>query len=117
VQSDGSARLTFRDAASFAPLRTVAVTLAGQPLEHLNELECAEGWIWANVYGSDRIVRVDPASGEVGAVVDAGGLLTAEESVGTDVLNGIAYRPDTETFYLTGKLWPKVFVVVFEPVP
>jgi len=116
VQSDGSARLTFRDAESFAPLRTLTVTLTGQPLRHLNELECAEGWIWANVYGSDRIVRVDPASGQVGALVDASGLLTSEESAGAGVLNGIAYRPDTETFYLTGKLWPKVLEVVFEPV-
>lgn len=114
VQSDGSDHLIFRDAASLAPLRTLGVTLAGRPLYRLNELECAEGWIWANVYGSEQIVRIDPASGEVGAIVDASGLLTPEEARGAEVLNGIAYRPETETFFLTGKLWPKLFEVVFE---
>lgn len=117
VQSDGSARLTVRDAGSLAPLRTLEVTLAGRPVPRLNELECAEGWIWANVYGTDRIVRIDPVSGEVGALVEADGLLTPEERRGAEVLNGIAYRPDNETFLLTGKLWPKLFEVVFEPVP
>lgn len=117
VQSDGSATLTVRDADSLAPLRTLPVTLEGRPVARLNELECAEGWIWANVYGTDRIVRIDPVSGEVGAVVEADGLLTPEERAGAEVLNGIAYRPDTETFLLTDKLWPKLFEVVFEPVP
>lgn len=116
VQSDGSDRLIIRDAATLAPLRTLGVTLAGRPLYRLNELECAEGWVWANVYGSEQIVRIDPVNGEVGAIVDASGLLTAEEARGAEVLNGIAYRPETETFFLTGKLWPKVFEVVFEPV-
>lgn len=116
VQSDGSARLTVREADSFIPLRTLDVTLGGVPLGRLNELECAEGWIWANVYGSEQIVRIDPASGEVTAIVDASGLLGPEEREGVDVLNGIAYRPETETFFLTGKLWPKLFEVRFEPV-
>ncbi|MDX1644234.1 MAG: glutaminyl-peptide cyclotransferase [Thermoanaerobaculia bacterium] len=115
VMSNGSAQLVRRDPTSFAELERIEIRLDGRPVRGLNELECAEGWIYANVWQSDRIVRIDPASGEVMAVVDAAPLrrrLTTP--LETDaVLNGIAYRPDTATFYLTGKLWPVLFEVVF----
>lgn len=115
VMSDGSARLVWRDAESLAERDRIVVTLRGQPVAGLNELECAEGWIYANVWQSDRILRVDPTSGEVVAVVDAAALRRSiTEPLEADaVLNGIAYRSDTATFYLTGKLWPTVFEVVF----
>jgi glutaminyl-peptide cyclotransferase len=77
----------------------------------LNELECVRGAIYANVWQTDEIVRIDPASGEVTGTVDARGLLTAEERIGADVLNGIAYVPETGRFLLTGKLWPAIFEV------
>ncbi len=112
--SDGSDRLTVRDPKTFATLGDLRVTLDGRPLERLNELECAEGWIFANVYGTERIVRIDPRSGEVRAVIDASDLLTAPEREGVDVLNGIAYDPSREAFFITGKYWPKLFEVVFE---
>ena len=112
-QSDGSDRLTVRDPRTFAALRSFGVTLEGQPVGRLNELECAEGWIYANLLGSDMILRIEPTSGRVGAVIDASGLLTPQERQQTDVLNGIAYDPDTATFLLTGKLWPKMFEVRF----
>ncbi len=114
-QSDGSERLAVRDPDSFARLGEVVVTRADRPLPALNELECAEGWIWANLLGSDEIVRIDPQSGRVTAVVDASGLLTPEERAASDVLNGIAYDPSTRTFLLTGKLWPRMFEVTFRP--
>jgi glutaminyl-peptide cyclotransferase len=82
----------------------------------LNELECVEGEIWANVYQSEEIVRIDPASGEVTAVVDASGLLTGEERQQAEVLNGIAWHTERKTFFLTGKFWPKLFEVRFVPV-
>ncbi|MDH3404147.1 MAG: glutaminyl-peptide cyclotransferase [Acidobacteriota bacterium] len=112
--SDGSDRLVSRDPGTFAALGELAVTFEGRPVPQLNELECAEGWIYANVYGTDQIVRIDPVTGAVTALIDASGLLAAEERESADVLNGIAYDPDRELFYLTGKLWPRLFEVVFE---
>jgi glutaminyl-peptide cyclotransferase len=69
--------------------------------------------VWANVWRTDRIVRIDPASGHVTAVVDAAGLLDPARRAGTDVLNGIAAVPDTDEFLITGKLWPVTFRVRF----
>lgn len=111
VMSDGSDTLSFRDPQTFASLGRLRVTLDGAPLPALNELEWAEGAIWANVWQSDRIVRIDPDSGRVTAVVDASGLLPPEQRSGAAVLNGIAYDAHSKRFYLTGKLWPKVFEV------
>jgi glutaminyl-peptide cyclotransferase len=92
------------------------VAAAGAPLGQLNELECVEGQVYANVYGTDRIARIDPTSGRVTAMIDASGLLTPAESARAEVLNGIAYNSERGTFYLTGKLWPRLFEVTFEPV-
>ncbi|WP_211228418.1 glutaminyl-peptide cyclotransferase [Glycomyces tenuis] len=113
VMSDGSSTLTFRDPASFEALGTVDVTLGGEAVDQINELECAGGQVWANVWQTDEIVRIDPATGEVGAVVDASGLLTEDEAASADVLNGIAAAEEEGTFYITGKLWPKLFLVRF----
>jgi glutamine cyclotransferase len=113
VMSDGSDTLTFRDPATFDETGTVQVTLEGEPVFSINELECAGGQVWANLWQTDQIVRIDPATGEVGAVVDAAGLLTDEESAGADVLNGIAAAEEEGTFYITGKQWPKLFLVRF----
>ena len=114
VMSDGSHRLTFRDRSDFRWLSTLEVTLAGRPVNNLNELEFAEGKLYANVWGEERIVRIEPESGTVDAVIDASGLLSPSEKARVDVLNGIAYDPVSTTFWLTGKFWPKMFQVVFE---
>lgn len=111
--SDGSAALQVRDPATFALERRVAVTRDGLPQGRLNELEWAQGALWANVWQSDVIERIDPKSGAVTAEVDAAGLLSAEERRQTDVLNGIAYDPARRVFFITGKLWPKLFEVEF----
>jgi glutaminyl-peptide cyclotransferase len=117
IMSDGTDTLTERDPASFEPLRRLAVRAGDSPVPNLNELECAEGWVYANLYGTDDIARIDPVTGRVAAVIDASGLLTpGERAAGAGVLNGIAYNSESETFYLTGKLWPRLFEVVFEPV-
>lgn len=113
VMSDGSDRLTFRDPETFEPLGSVPVTLDGVPLNNINELECVDGMVWANVWLTDRIVRIDPASGKVDATVDATGLLTDAERLNADVLNGIATGPYPGTFYVTGKYWPHIFLVRF----
>lgn len=115
VMSNGSSRLTFRDPETFAPLGQVVVTRAGVPVDRLNELECVDGAVWANVYLTDEILRIDPETGRVTAVVDASGLLTPAERAQAEVLNGIAYKPDTKTFLITGKYWPRLFEVRFVP--
>ena len=115
VMSDGSSTLTFRDAATFAETSRIRVTLDGAPLPSLNELECVGGDIYANVWQTDDIVRIDAASGRVTARIDARGLLAPDERPDADVLNGIAYRPEAGTFLVTGKLWPKLFEVRFVP--
>ena len=113
IMSDGSDTLTFRDPQSFEATGSVRVTLRGQPQYDLNELECVDDVVYANVWEHDYIVRVDPTSGRVTHQIDAAGLLTRDEARGTDVLNGIAYNPTADTFYITGKLWPKMFEVRF----
>jgi glutamine cyclotransferase len=113
IRSDGTDRLRFHDPDTFAEQGSVTVTLDGAPVTELNELECVDGQVWANVWQTDRIVRIDPASGHVTAVVDAAGLLDPARRAGTDVLNGIAAVPDTDEFLITGKLWPVAFRVRF----
>ncbi|MQY15233.1 hypothetical protein SRB5_54120 [Streptomyces sp. RB5] len=118
VMSDGSSNLTFRDPRTFAVNGTIAVREGSRPVRNLNELECTpDGAVYANIWQTDRIIRIDPASGKVTASVDATGLLTpAERAAGADVLNGIASIPGTDEFWVTGKLWPKLFRVRFVPV-
>lgn len=115
VMCDGSSRLTYRDPKDFRWRSTLEVTLRGQPVTHLNELEFAEGQLYANIWQEERIVRIDPTTGQVTAVIDARGLLGPRESAMVDVLNGIAYDPMSKSFWLTGKFWPKMFRVVFVP--
>jgi glutaminyl-peptide cyclotransferase len=114
VMSDGSASLTIRRPKDFSIARTIAVTLDGQPLDHLNELECVDGAVYANVWTRDLIVRIDLATGRVTHRVDAVNLLSPIERSNPDqVLNGIAYDASDKTFLVTGKLWPKLFRVKF----
>jgi len=115
VMSDGSDRLFYRDAHSFEPRNTLQVSENGRPIARLNELECFEDVIYANLFMTDTIVRIDPHTGHVTARIDAHGLLSDAERRTADVLNGIAYDPQTQTFLLTGKLWPKLFRVRFVP--
>ncbi|WP_214406597.1 glutaminyl-peptide cyclotransferase [Pseudonocardia lacus] len=114
VRSDGTDRLRFHDPATFAETGSVTVTRDGSPVEEINELECVDGRVWANIWQSDEIVRIDPADGVVDAVVDASGLLPADRAGGADVLNGIAHV-DGDEFLLTGKLWPAAFRVRLDP--
>ena len=120
VMSDGTPVLTFRDPETLEIRRRLRVTRSGMPVDDLNELELVGGLLFANLFGSDEIAAIDPDSGAVAAIVDASGLLTAEEAEEADVLNGIAWRPDTETFLLTGKYWPWVFevrILGYDPRP
>ena len=111
IHSDGTARLRWRDPNSFQELRSVIVRREGEPQPGLNELEWAGGWVYANVWGIDEILRIDPQTGIVDGVIFLSGLLAPDERIRTDVLNGIAYREETNSFLVTGKYWPSVFEI------
>ena len=115
IMSNGSATLTVRDPATFEVMDQIYVTRDGTPVLNLNELECLGNEVYANIYRSDRIVRIAKDTGKVIADIDASGLLSLTERFSADVLNGIAYDPENETFLITGKLWPKLFEVRFVP--
>jgi glutaminyl-peptide cyclotransferase len=113
VMSDGSDKLTFRDPQTFAAIGEVRVHEGETPVTQLNELECTPDGVYANVWQTDTIVRIDPGSGSVTATIDLAGLLQPQDQAGADVLNGIAAIPGTDEFLVTGKLWPKMFRVRF----
>jgi glutaminyl-peptide cyclotransferase len=110
ISSEGSDRLRFLDTASLAETGAVNVTRNGQPVVGLNELECVDGQVWANVWPTDTIVRIDPATGSVNVVLDASSLRSPDVNKTGQVLNGIAHIGGDE-FLLTGKYWPSMFRV------
>tara|TARA_R110002072_G_scaffold43340_3_gene121713 strand:- start:3428 stop:4225 length:798 start_codon:yes stop_codon:yes gene_type:complete len=115
IYSDGSAKLHFMSADRAHILRSITVTEQGRPVSLLNELEWVEGSIWANIWQSDRIVVIDPDSGEVTASINLQGLLPAAEyRPGTDVLNGIARNPADGAIWVTGKRWPWIYRIELE---
>ncbi|WP_432705823.1 glutaminyl-peptide cyclotransferase [Amycolatopsis taiwanensis] len=113
VMSNGSDQLTFRDPVTFASQGTVTVHGDGRTFSQLNELECVGEDVYANVWQTNEILRIDPGSGTVTGRIDASGLLTPQQRQDADVLNGIAAIPGTDEFLVTGKLWPTMFRVKF----
>jgi glutaminyl-peptide cyclotransferase len=116
--SNGTASIFKRDPTTFAVLDSIQVIQNDEAISNLNELECVGKSIYANVWMTDTILRIDKVTGKVTGVIDASGLLTPEEraQTGSDgVLNGIAYDPENDVFFVTGKLWPKLFEVEFVP--
>jgi glutaminyl-peptide cyclotransferase len=113
--SDGSDELRVLDPATFAERRRIKVTAAGAPLRNLNELEFVKGEIFANVWQTDYIARIAPATGKVAGYIDLRGLLAASERSSTDVLNGIAYDAKGDRLFVTGKWWPKLFEIRLVP--
>jgi glutamine cyclotransferase len=91
----------------------VRVSLDGRPLRHIKELEWAEGWVYANLWQQDTIVKIDPITGQVVALIDGSCLLPKEQRAQCDDLNGIAYDRHKRTFLLTGKYWPTLFEARF----
>lgn len=115
VMSDGSSILEFRDPDTLAVIREITVVMNGRAVSKLNELECVGTTIYANIWQRDEILRIDAKTGRVTARIDASRLLSRVQSLRADVLNGIAYKPDSKTFLVTGKFWPHVFEVDFTP--
>ncbi|HNS01819.1 MAG TPA: glutaminyl-peptide cyclotransferase [Anaerolineae bacterium] len=120
IMSDGSNELRFLDPAAMEELGRVAVVDGdGLPVTRLNELEWVEGEVWANVWQTDRIARIDPASGRLLGWIDLAGLLPEEDRAAqrVDVLNGIAYDAATGRLFVTGKWWPKLFEIQVAATP
>jgi len=116
--SDSTSYLSVRDPESFELIFRGAVTIEGQvvPAQLLNELECVGDHIYANAWQTDFIFKIDKFTGDVVALIDASELLTDAQRAdlgGSDVLNGIAYNPESQTFFITGKRWSQMFEVVF----
>lgn len=114
IMSDGTDTLRRLDPETFEELDRFRVTVEGEPQEGLNELECVDGDIYANVFLTTDIVRID-ASGTVTAVIDASGLPNNAEPAADHVLNGIAHVPGTNRFLLGGKRWPDLYEVELIP--
>ena len=111
--SDGSAFLTVRHPETFAQQGRIQVTIRGRPQAGLNELECVDGLIYANVWQYDQILRIDKNTGRVTALIEGAGLLDESVRHTVDVLNGIAYMPERKRFLITGKYWPFIFEASF----
>ncbi len=110
IMSDGSATLRFLDPSTFKELRRLKVHHAGQAMPYLNELEWHRGLIMANQWQTDRVLAIDAATGEVLKIYDLGSLFPAAmRGKGMDVLNGIAYDPDSDSWLVTGKYWPRIY--------
>lgn len=116
VMSDGSDQLFFLDPKTFAVVRTLRVRDGGRPVPNLNELEWIEGEIWANVWSTDRLVRIDPSSGAVTGWVNLDTLWPrAQRPRSADVLNGIAYDRERRRIFVTGKNWPRLYHIAVTP--
>ena len=112
VLSDGTPELRFFDPATMAEQRRVTVRFAGRPIAMLNELETIDGQVWANVWMTDFIVRIDPATGNVVSLIDLSTLKADAGVSGTDsVLNGIAWDAEGKRLFVTGKYWPKLYEI------
>ena len=112
VMSDGTNALYFVEPGTFTVISRMEVYDNRSMIDSLNELEYINGEIWANIWMSDRIARIDPESGKVKGYIDLKGLLSnADRSPDTDVLNGIAYDRETKRIFVTGKRWPKLFEI------
>jgi glutaminyl-peptide cyclotransferase len=112
ILSDGTSRIRFLDPTSFEVKRSIEVTREGRPVSLLNELEFIRGEIFANVWQTEEVVRIDPATGRIRGVISFAGLLPPQDRhPDTDVLNGIAYDEKSDRLFVTGKRWPRVFEV------
>jgi glutaminyl-peptide cyclotransferase len=114
IMSDGTSKINFIDASNFKIIKSIEVCDNNEILNNINELEYVKGIIYANILGRNSIIKIDALTGKVLAYINMEGLMALINSSAVDVLNGIAYNQNENTFYITGKLWPKMFSVRFE---
>ena len=112
ILSDGTNKIRFIDPFTFEVLKTITVKEGQIAITSINELEYIKGLIYANIWQTDRIVIIDPNSGDVTGSIDLTGLLSpTDRAMNPDVLNGIAYDSAKDRLFVTGKLWPKIFEI------
>lgn len=112
IISDGSSNLYFVNPADFKVKNSIAVRTDKGPIDNINELEFIDGFVYANVYMSDAIIKINPESGIVVGVMNFTNLLPqSERTERTDYFNGIAYDSASKTMYVTGKRWPKLYEI------
>jgi glutamine cyclotransferase len=116
IMSDGTNKIRFLDPATFQVTRTIEVLAHGQPVTMLNELEYVKGELYANIWQTEFIVRIDPATGKLLGSIDFVGLYPpADNTHDNSVMNGIAYDSATDRLFVTGKNWPSLFEVKVIP--
>ena len=116
ILSDGTAMLRFLDPATFAVVKEIEVLDAGVPVNNINELEFIRGEVYANIWQTDKIIRIDPQTGLVLGRIDLEGLLPdGERQPETDILNGIAYLAEEDRLFVTGKYWPYLYEIRLVP--
>ncbi len=117
ILSDGTSQIRFLDPETFAVKRTINVNDRGKSIRELNELEYVKGEIFANVWRTDRIARIDPQTGRILGWIDLSGIISNADRGpdGDAVLNGIAYDEKGDRLFVTGKLWPKLFEIRLKP--
>lgn len=115
IMSDGTDNLTYISPNTMSPLKTISVTENGQSLTRINELEFIKGYIYANVYGTNFIVKIDPSNGDVVGKLDLSKVFVTEKNMNPAALemNGIAYDPIADKVYITGKLWSHIYEIDF----
>jgi glutaminyl-peptide cyclotransferase len=115
IMSDGTNKLTYLDPIKLTPVKALQVTERGYPIDNLNELEFIKGFIYANIWMSNVIVKIEPSSGNVVGKMDLSSLTNEAKRINpnADVLNGIAYDPTNDKIYVTGKLWANIYQIQF----
>lgn len=115
IMSDGTSNLTYLDPIKLAPIKTLKVTENGHPIDKLNELEFIKGFIYANIWTSNLIVKIDPSNGNIIGRIDLSSITNEAKIINpnADVLNGIAYDSTADKIYVTGKLWAKIYQIQF----
>jgi glutaminyl-peptide cyclotransferase len=113
LMSDGTSEIRLLNPETLVPVGRIQVTLEGKPVNNLNELEWVKGEIYANLWQTNWILRIDPHNGHVAGAINLAGLLSPSDIVKgqTDVLNGIAYDAKADRLFVTGKNWPKLFEI------
>ena len=112
IMSDGTSTLHFLDPETFEEIGQIEVSANNIPVTRINELEYIQGEIYANIWQTERIARIDPLTGQVVGWIDLKGILNPEDDSETvDVLNGIAYDAKNDRLFVTGKFWPKLFEI------
>jgi glutamine cyclotransferase len=109
IMSNGSEFITFRDPETFKSIKKIEVKNGDQKIKNINELEYHKGFIYANIWQTDYIIKINAQNGSVPAYLDLSGILKTDYQGEIDVLNGISYDPENNNFLVTGKLWPKIY--------